>query len=279
METLSIGERFDPTKSELVEYLRNKVQKGKNGYITDMDVYEDEPWLLQHLTRHPQFMEREWFYFVPTTQGGGSKPKRTVPGKDGECEGGTWRSIGRERKRLKENKVVIGYKQSFVYYKKLKGNPQGKRTDWFMKEFSLCDDELQDWVLCRIRHKPSEKKESYEQKEEDGGLLGLADEFGKTVLEEQETPILLPQGQDSGFETTTQSSNNEWWDDLIYEQIQKLPEILQAQDSRGGFVDQGLAGGDMMMHRSTNPGFEWENSGCICATPMTEIDEFSGVKM
>lgn len=169
---------------------------------------------------------------------------------------------------------MIGYKQSFVYWKKAKENPKEYVTDWWMKEYSLCDDQLQDWVLCKIRHKLPEKKVNnmeYEQKEEGG----LADEFVKMVLEEdgdvagkqQETQIPLPQAQDSGFKAT-QSNNTKWWGDLMYEQFQMLPMILQAQDSQG-FGDQDIIGCDMMMNR-TNRGLALENSGCVCVTTMKE---------
>lgn len=95
---------------------------------------------------------------------------------------------------MDSNKAVIGYKQSFVYCKKEKGNPKGKKIDWWMKEFSLCDDDqCQDWVLCRIRHKPQDNilhNLEYEQKDE-ASLSDIADELGN--LQDEDADITRQQ--------------------------------------------------------------------------------------
>ncbi|KAG5404566.1 hypothetical protein IGI04_010685, partial [Brassica rapa subsp. trilocularis] len=117
------GSRFLPTELGLVRlYLRNKVTMNKNGFITTLNAYNDEPWLLNHFNN---------VLFKRITNGatlvrGTEEVSRlksvnwTVPGRR-ESEGGRWkRTSGQEAIMDKTNKVE-GYKESFVYYKKLKG--------------------------------------------------------------------------------------------------------------------------------------------------------------
>ncbi|KAG2296195.1 hypothetical protein Bca52824_042864 [Brassica carinata] len=69
----------------------------------------------------------------------------TVPGRR-ESEGGRWkRTSGQEAIMDKTNKVE-GYKESFVYYKKLKGKED--KTGWGLHD---------DLVLCYIRGKTEKK--------------------------------------------------------------------------------------------------------------------------
>ncbi|CDY07600.1 BnaA03g19110D [Brassica napus] len=80
----------------------------------------------------------------------------TVPGRR-ESEGGRWkRTSGQEAIMDKTNKVE-GYKESFVYYKKLKGKED--KTGWVMTEYSLHEGVHDELVLCYIRGKTEKKVE------------------------------------------------------------------------------------------------------------------------
>ncbi|KAL0804997.1 hypothetical protein Bca101_097488 [Brassica carinata] len=130
--------KFSPIDQNLVGYyLRNRVDTGKDGFITDIKLYEDEPWLLPHV-KNDQFKENMWFYFVVRTRNLGSRPKRTVPGR-GSSNGGTWTTSGVKKAITDRNnpKVVIGYKTELAYHKKVKGKPKGDTTGWCMTEYWL----------------------------------------------------------------------------------------------------------------------------------------------
>ncbi|KAF3546194.1 hypothetical protein DY000_02002253 [Brassica cretica] len=106
----------------------------KNGFIITLNAYNDEPWLLNHFNNA---------LFKRITNGatlvrGTEEVSRlksvnwTVQGRR-ENEGGRWkRTSGQEAIMDKTNKVE-GYKESFVYYKKLKGKED--KTGWVMTEY------------------------------------------------------------------------------------------------------------------------------------------------
>ncbi|CAN6933545.1 unnamed protein product [Brassica oleracea] len=147
--------KFSPIDQNLVGYyLRNRVDTGKDGFITDIKLYEDEPWLLPHV-KNDQFKENMWFYFVVRTRNLGSRPKRTVPGR-GSSDGGTWTTSGVKKAITDRNnpKVVIGYKTELAYHKKVKGKTKGDTTGWCMTEYWLAsenDAQFQEVVLCHLR--------------------------------------------------------------------------------------------------------------------------------
>ncbi|ESQ52769.1 hypothetical protein EUTSA_v10017700mg [Eutrema salsugineum] len=221
-----VGFRFRPTDLGLVRlHLRNMVVHGKSGCITTLDVYKDEPWLLDHVN-NDLFYENQWYYFVPRPNLGGKKPKRTVPGR-GESEGGTWRSVTSKKEIDDDNKKVEGYMQGFVYTKQVNGIPVG--TNWLMTEYSLHNDVHDDLVLCWIRYN-TDKKPKPEvgdqaprlrnnvqvREDEEADLTGFANVLEDMLVEGEEhgdiTQQQQQQGHDSGYETpmmtTKQSDNN-----------------------------------------------------------------------
>ncbi|ESQ52767.1 hypothetical protein EUTSA_v10017056mg [Eutrema salsugineum] len=244
-----VGFRFRPTDLGLVRlHLRNMVVHGKSGCITTLDVYKDEPWLLDHVN-NDLFYENQWYYFVPRPNLGGKKPKRTVPGR-GESEGGTWRSVTSKKEIDDDNKKVEGYMQGFVYTKQVNGIPVG--TNWLMTEYSLHNDVHDDLVLCWIRYNtdkkpkpevgdqaprlrnnvlPNQVREKEEEEEEEDDLTGFANGIEDMLLEgehgdvtheqqQQQDPPILLQGHDSGFET--QSNDQNQWDDFGFDGSENL---------------------------------------------------------
>ncbi|CAN6822940.1 unnamed protein product [Brassica oleracea] len=133
------GSRFLPTNLGCVRvHLRNKVDKKKSGFITTLDLYKDDPWLLDHV-QNDLFPRGEWYYFTPRNKRGASSCTRTVRGRGG----GTWKSTsGKEPIKDKDEKVQ-GYKQSLVYNKT---NVNGKiePTGWNMTEYCLYEENQDD---------------------------------------------------------------------------------------------------------------------------------------
>ncbi|EFH65719.1 hypothetical protein ARALYDRAFT_311447 [Arabidopsis lyrata subsp. lyrata] len=161
MKSFPVGSRFLPKDLGLVRfYLRNMVERKQSSFITTMDVYMDEPWLLPHVN-NPLFKNKEWYYFVQLTKRR-SSVQRKVPGRGGS-EGGTWRSNdGKEE-------IKDGHQRS---------------------------DEQQKLVLCRIRYKKQKKvnkirRVNHQAHQTQADLTGLTDELekmpeGQEDREEQE---------------------------------------------------------------------------------------------
>ncbi|CAH8332422.1 unnamed protein product [Eruca vesicaria subsp. sativa] len=160
------GCRFLPTELGLVRvHLRNKVTMNNNGFITTLNVYTDEPWLLNHVNNN-LFKRNEWYYFSPRNRTGVKSVNRTVPGT-GEGEGGRWKRTSGQEAIMDKNNKVEGYKESFVYYKKVKGKEE--KTGWVMTEYSLHEGVHDDLVLCYIRGKIEKKAELKQVPNRGGG--------------------------------------------------------------------------------------------------------------
>ncbi|XP_047943649.1 NAC domain containing protein 50-like [Salvia hispanica] len=157
--SLAPGFRFHPTDEELVRYyLRRKVcgMPFRFEAISEIDVYKSEPWELDgcYVFQHSVLKTRdlEWYFFNPVDKkyGSGSRLNRTT----GQ---GYWKATGKDRP-VKHKNESIGMKKTLVFHS---GRiHDGKRTDWVMHEYRLCDTELgkagvlQDaFVLCKIFHK------------------------------------------------------------------------------------------------------------------------------
>ncbi|EOA36642.1 hypothetical protein CARUB_v10011902mg, partial [Capsella rubella] len=140
------------------QYLRRRIDTGKEGFIKDIKLYEYEPWLLPHVN-NDLFGEKEWFYFVKRTLKAGKTPNRKVLGRGGSIVG-TWTTSGSKEAILGRNKVVIGHKAELSYYKDVKGQVKGDSTGWCMTEYWLAskNDEFQELVLCYIRGKKKQVK-------------------------------------------------------------------------------------------------------------------------
>ncbi|XP_057789475.1 NAC domain containing protein 50-like [Salvia miltiorrhiza] len=152
--SLAPGFRFHPTDEELVRYyLRRKVcgKPFRFQAVTEIDVYKSEPWELAEYSSL-KTRDLEWYFFSPVDRkyGNGSRLNRAT-GK------GYWKATGKDRSVRHKNQS-IGMKKTLVFHSGRA--PDGKRTNWVMHEYRLCDSELETagilqdaFVLCRIFQK------------------------------------------------------------------------------------------------------------------------------
>ncbi|KAK6137851.1 hypothetical protein DH2020_028406 [Rehmannia glutinosa] len=154
--SLAPGFRFHPTDEELVRYyLRRKVcgKPFRFQAVTEIDVYKSEPWELADYSSL-KTRDLEWYFFSPVDRkyGNGSRLNRAT-GK------GYWKATGKDRSVRHKNET-IGMKKTLVFHSGRA--PDGKRTNWVMHEYRLCDSELESagilqekdaFVLCRIFQK------------------------------------------------------------------------------------------------------------------------------
>ncbi|CAN8287680.1 unnamed protein product [Cochlearia groenlandica] len=149
--------KFHPTEAKLVDYyLRKRVYTGQEGFIKDIKLYEQAPWLLPHVTNE-QFPINSWFYFVKRERRHGKVPKRTVRGSGGNL-GGTWTASNEKEKNIVDhNNVLIGRKLGLSYHKNVQDMSKSITTGWNMKEYCLAsglvDEPFQEVVLCHVRVK------------------------------------------------------------------------------------------------------------------------------
>ncbi|KAH7681609.1 NAC domain-containing protein [Dioscorea alata] len=154
------GFRFHPTDQELIiHYLKRKVTSSLSpaaSIIADIDLYKFNPW---DLPGKAFFGEGEWFFFSPRDRKypNGARPNRSAGA-------GYWKATGTDKPILATgSSQCLGVKKALVFYK---GRPpKGIKTDWVMHEYRLLDTtstsiqknktsmRLDDWVLCRVRHK------------------------------------------------------------------------------------------------------------------------------
>ncbi|KAL2475315.1 NAC transcription factor 25 [Abeliophyllum distichum] len=153
--SLPPGFRFHPTDEELMFYLKNKVSSSTSqlaSLIAETDLYKLNPW---ELPDKAYFGESEWFLFSPRDRKypNGVRPNRTATS-------GYWKATGTDKPILSSHaSQCVGVKKALVFYK---GRPpKGTKTKWMMDEYRLLNTShqrtssmrLDDWVLCRVRHK------------------------------------------------------------------------------------------------------------------------------
>ncbi|KAL5082341.1 hypothetical protein RYX36_010762 [Vicia faba] len=152
------GFRFHPSDEELiVHYLQNKIKSRPlpASIIAEIDLYKYNPW---ELPNKSLFGEEEWFFFSPRDRKypNGLRPNRTAAS-------GYWKATGTDKPIISScGSKHIGVKKALVFYS---GRPpKGGKTDWIMNEYRLVDTtmksfrlkgsmRLDDWVLCRVRHR------------------------------------------------------------------------------------------------------------------------------
>ncbi|KAK2987743.1 hypothetical protein RJ640_023428 [Escallonia rubra] len=152
--SLAPGFRFHPTDEELVQYYLKRKACGKSfrfQAVSEIDVYKSEPWELADYSSL-KTRDLEWYFFSPVDRkyGNGSRLNRAT-GR------GYWKATGKDRS-VRHKSQTIGMKKTLVFHSGRA--PDGKRTNWVMHEYRLCDEELvrsgvaQDaFVLCRIFQK------------------------------------------------------------------------------------------------------------------------------
>ncbi|KAK7261378.1 hypothetical protein RIF29_27687 [Crotalaria pallida] len=169
--TFPPGFRFHPTDEELiVQYLQNKISSLPlpANIIAEIDLYKHSPW---DLPKKALFGEEEWYFFSPRDRKypNGLRPNRAAAS-------GYWKATGTDKPILTScvTRKHIGVKKALVFYS---GRPpKGIKTDWIMNEYRLVDTttkssrlkgsmRLDDWVLCRVRHKGYSSKNLCENQE------------------------------------------------------------------------------------------------------------------
>ncbi|KAJ0989391.1 hypothetical protein J5N97_007747 [Dioscorea zingiberensis] len=165
------GFRFHPTDEELInDYLKKKITSSlspSSSIIADINLYKYNPW---DLPERAFFGEEEWFFFSPRDRKykNGARPNRAAGS-------GYWKATGTDKPILAAGGThCLGVKKALVFYK---GRPpKGTKTDWVMHEYRLLDPtngqlknkdsmRLDDWVLCRIRHKISLQVQADDEQE------------------------------------------------------------------------------------------------------------------
>ncbi|KAI3411374.1 NAC domain-containing protein, partial [Psidium guajava] len=165
------GFRFHPSDEELIiHYLQNKVTSLPlpAPVIADIDLYKYNPWELP--TEKALFGEDEWYFFSPRDRKypNGGRPNRAAAS-------GYWKATGTDKPILASGESrSIGVKKALVFYT---GRPtKSAKTDWIMNEYRLLDTavkpsrfkgsmRLDDWVLCRVRHKTKAPKKNIEDQD------------------------------------------------------------------------------------------------------------------
>ncbi|KAJ1425986.1 NAC domain [Sesbania bispinosa] len=168
--TFPPGFRFHPSDEELiVHYLQNKISSRPlpASIIAEIDLYKYNPW---ELPNKSLFGEEEWYFFSPRDRKypNGLRPNRAAAS-------GYWKATGTDKPILSSSgSKRIGVKKALVFYS---GRPpKGAKTDWIMNEYRLVDTitkssqlkgsmRLDDWVLCRVRHKGYSSKNLCESQE------------------------------------------------------------------------------------------------------------------
>ncbi|MBA0836811.1 hypothetical protein Goarm_009006 [Gossypium armourianum] len=189
------GFRFHPTDEELVTfYLASKVFHGSfcGVEIAEVDLNRCEPWELPDVAK---MGEREWYFF--------SLRDRKYPSglRTNRATGaGYWKATGKDREVYSASTgALLGMKKTLVFYKGRA--PRGEKTKWVMHEYRLDGDFScrpsckEEWVICRIFHKTSEKKNALAQ----GQSYVLAVSSSSTTflppLLETPTPLLKSESQ------------------------------------------------------------------------------------
>ncbi|XP_004487133.1 NAC transcription factor NAM-2 [Cicer arietinum] len=168
--TFPPGFRFHPSDEELiVHYLQKKIKSLPlpASIIAEIDLYKYNPW---ELPKKSLFGEEEWYFFSPRDRKypNGLRPNRATGS-------GYWKATGTDRPIISScGSKHIGVKKALVFYS---GRPpKGAKTDWIMNEYRLIDTttksfmlkgsmRLDEWVLCRVRHKGYSSKNLSENQE------------------------------------------------------------------------------------------------------------------
>ncbi|KAF5447149.1 hypothetical protein F2P56_032719 [Juglans regia] len=162
------GFRFHPSDEELiVHYLQNKVNSCPIPafVIAEVDLYKYNPW---ELPCKALLGEDEWYFFTPRDRKypNGERPNRVAAS-------GYWKATGSDKPILTScGSRRIGVKKALAFYT---GPSKRVKTDWIMTEYRLPhlskpsrskgSMRLDDWVLCRVRHKGNMSKDAGEDQD------------------------------------------------------------------------------------------------------------------
>ncbi|KAK6787311.1 hypothetical protein RDI58_015836 [Solanum bulbocastanum] len=156
MEFEEEGYRFHPQDSELFTYLLRFIAEKDlcdNGFITECDVYKQEPWVTYGYGRHCGGQDNGdtniFRYFISPRHKKNKSDKRfcRVVGKNL----GTWKQQDKGKwVRSKQSKPLnMGRKKSLNYDTKMCCPDDGK---WLMKEYVFCEAVLRKFENSNFRH-------------------------------------------------------------------------------------------------------------------------------
>ncbi|RID43226.1 hypothetical protein BRARA_I00098, partial [Brassica rapa] len=238
-----------PTNIDLTNILRQRIEKNKRpSFITDMhDLYEKEPWLLQHV-RHVSFDDNLWFYFVTRKQHpaikktDSNRPSRKV------AESGRWKTTGVLNYIKNKDGVRVGYLKTISYKANSETEKDGVTTGWVMHEFVLDKPGFQELALCRIRFRKRKDNAQYAPRLTPI-VIGLERGDGSKLVEHnsQNHMTSVHHGVAAPVETHQAQGMEQWIGSCSGEAISNL--ALQHQNIMGHDLNYPIFYGGMKKHQ------------------------------
>ncbi|ESQ55619.1 hypothetical protein EUTSA_v10027064mg [Eutrema salsugineum] len=219
------GFRFHPTDEELIGYYLSRKVEGLEielEVIPEIDLYKFEPWELPDKSFLPN-RDMEWFFFCPRDKKytNGSRTNRAT-------KAGYWKATGKDRKiTCKSSCALTGYRKTLVFYEGRA--PLGDRTNWFMHEYRLCDDDLSQkssnfkeaFALCRVVKKNERKAKALKNKNEQATGSGYSS-LATSPCRDETTQFQSFKPESS----TTNDSSSIWISpDFILDSSKDYPQI------------------------------------------------------
>ncbi|KAG2330917.1 hypothetical protein Bca4012_019507 [Brassica carinata] len=234
------GSHFNPTNFELLNILQGRIVRNKRcSFITDMqNLYEREPWLLQHV-RHVRFYENEWLYFVRRNKRPGMKKADSKRPSRKVGESGIWKTTGTVIQIKNQDGVNLGSMRHISFKANSETVKDGITTGWTMHEFVLDKPWFQDVVLCRIRFYKRKENAQYAPRflpivigREQGETIHLGVAAAGEELQHVDAPVETHEAE--GIEQLTGSCSREVVSYLASQQI------IMAQDSNYPILNGGM---------------------------------------
>ncbi|ESQ29864.1 hypothetical protein EUTSA_v10011659mg [Eutrema salsugineum] len=154
------GFRFHPKDDELVcDYLMRRSHHPSPPpplFLIHVDLNKCEPW---DIPKMACVGGKDWYFYSQRDRkyATGLRTNRATAT-------GYWKATGKDRAILRKGKLV-GMRKTLVFYQGRA--PRGRKTDWVMHEFRLqgsfdppnhsLNSPQEDWVLCRVFHKNTER--------------------------------------------------------------------------------------------------------------------------
>ncbi|KAJ4912555.1 NAC domain containing protein 71 [Raphanus sativus] len=221
------GFRFHPTDQELIGYYLTRKVEGLEielEVIPVIDLYKFDPWELPDQSFLPN-RDMEWFFFCP-------KDKKYPNGlrSNRATKTGYWKPTGKDRKiTCRSSGVLTGYRKTLVFYEGRA--PLGARTNWFMHEYRLNDDNLSQkspnfkgaFALCRVVKKSQLKTKTLKNKDEQAISSGCSS-LATSPCRDETTQLQ----SFKPYSTTNKSSTSIWQStDFILDSSKDYPHTQE----------------------------------------------------
>ncbi|KAL0657502.1 hypothetical protein Bca4012_078087 [Brassica carinata] len=216
-----------PTNVDLINILRQRIEKNKRpSFITDMhDLYEKEPWLVQHV-RHVSFDEN---YGFTSSRGNNIQRLKKLTRRD---------RAGR-----------VGSLKTISYKANSETEKDGVTTGWVMHEFVLDKPGFQELALCRIRFRKRKDNAQYAPRLTPI-VIGLGRELDGSKLVEnnsQNHMTSVHHGVAAPVETHEAQGMEQWIGSCSGEAVSNL--ALQHQNIMGHDLNYPIFNGGMKKHQ------------------------------